>query len=108
MNRFLLLTTLAWIGIIVGPTLFFIRGDGASAFEKFCYVTMIGPLAVLAVSVRYAVDRRNILQEPDSTVRVAKLKDRKVAYRILIIILLMAMCVSMSTAAWLLGLVHGY
>ncbi len=97
-----LLAVLAWIGPIIGPFLLGIRGESASAFEKFCYVTMIGPLAILALYLRYVEDKRGILKEPDSTARRVHLEEKWVGFRKLLIILLMASCVSVGTAAWLL------
>ena len=90
MNKSSFLTMFAWIGPIIGPVLLIIRGGNASAIEKFCYVTMIGPLALLAVSLRYAMSRKSHLEE------------EMAGYRKLFIIVGIATCVSASTAAWLI------
>jgi hypothetical protein len=89
-------------GPLIGPALLVIRGSDASPLEKFFYVTMAGPLVVVAVYLSYAKDMRNILKEPDSISRQARLKERRGGFRTLLIILLVASSVLVGTAAWLL------
>lgn len=93
---------LSWLGPIIGPILLFIRGGNASAIEQFCYVTMIGPLAILAISLRYAEDKQNILKGPESVARRDHLAENRARYRKLLIIVVIATCVSVGTAAWLI------
>jgi len=105
MNRSSFLTMFSWIGPVIGPVLLVIRGGNASAIEKFCYVTMIGPLAILAISLRYAEDKQNILKESDPMRITVQLEEKRAAYRKLLIIVLIATCVSVSAAAW--SIFHG-
>ena len=102
MNGSLFLRIFPLIGIIIGPVLLAIRGAEVSAIEKFCYVTMIGPLTILAISLRYAEDKRKILTDVDSTITKAKLEGTKAAYRKLLIIVVIATFILASGAAWLI------
>ena len=104
MNGSSFLRIFPWVGIIIGPVLLAIRGAEASAIEKFCYVTMIGPLTILAISLRYAEDKHNILKEPDSPTTRLHLEGTRTAYRKLLTIVVIATCVSVSAAAWLIFL----
>ena len=100
MNGSSFLRIFPWVGIIIGPVLLAIRGAEASAIEKFCYVTMIGPLTILAISLRYAEDKQKILTDSDST--ITKLDGIKSVYCRLLIIVVIATCISASCAAWLI------
>jgi hypothetical protein len=100
--RLSFLTALSWFGPIIGPLLLAIRGENASALEKLLYVTLISPLAILGLSIRYAGDRMAILREPDSSARAVRLEERRIAYRNTITIVLIASCVSVGAAAWVL------
>ncbi len=102
MDSSYLLKIFATIGLFIGPVLLAIRGGNASAIEKFCYVTIIGPLTIVAFCLRYAQDKRNILKEPDPVTRLAHLEEKFVGFRKILIILLIASSVSAGTAAWLL------
>ena len=63
---------------------------------------MIGPLAIIAIYLRHTDDKREILKEPESLARQAQLRDKQVDFRNLLIIVLIALCVSVGAAAWLL------
>ena len=101
MDRSYSLTIFATISLI-GPVLLAIRRRDASAIEKFCYATITGPLVIVAIFLRYAEDKRNILKEPDSTARQVLLEEKQVGFRKLLIIVAVATCVGMGAAAWLL------
>lgn len=102
MGNSYLLKIFATISPYIGPAILIIRGGDASAIEKFCYVTVSGPLVIIAIYLRYAEDKKNILEEPDSTARQVQLKEKQVGFRKLLIIVALATCVAASTAAWLL------
>ena len=92
----------ATISPFIGPILLAIRGGKASPLEKFFYVTMAGPLVILAVCLRYSEDTSNTLKEPDSISRQARIKESQSRFRTLLIILLAASSVLAAAAAWLL------
>jgi hypothetical protein len=94
--------TLGSIGPLIGPILRVIRGGEADPLEKFFYVTMSGPLVIVAVSLRYVGDTKNLLKEPDSISRDTRLEEKRAGFRKLLLLLLVASSVLVGAAAWLL------
>jgi len=97
-----LLKAFATIAPFLGPILLAIRAEEATAFEKFLYVTMAGPLVIIAVSLRYVEEKKSLLTEPDSMNRHARMKEKQDQFRIVLTIVIVASSVMVGLAAWLL------
>jgi len=94
--------TFATVSPFIGAVLLAIRGSEADAVEKFLYVTMTGPLVLLAIATRYFDEKKNILAEPVSTNRQTLLSQKQVEFRKLLTIVLVASCALVGVTAWLL------
>ena len=101
-SRSYLSRTFATASPFIGPVLLALRGSEADALEKFSYVTMTGPLVLLAIAVRYLDEKKHILAEAVSTSRQTLLSQKQVEYRKLLTIVLVASCVLAGATAWLL------
>src|SRR5437867_13161220 len=96
------LIVIALACVVIGPTLFVLRLHSASALEKFVYLILIYPLALIVLPVIYVASKKSIITEPNLQLRQARLVELRQGFRIVMFAVIPASVIGIAVSFWLL------
>jgi hypothetical protein len=95
---------LAIFSITVGPALLLMRGDSFSPNEKFYCVVSIIPLGIIALYIRYLLEKKVLMEMQDSELRQNRLQMLSHEHRQLVLIVLVTGIAASALYAWIIFL----
>lgn len=96
------LRILALVGVAVGPALFVLRLNTASQMEKFVYLVVVYPIALIVLPLMYAASKKNIISDPDQQRRQDRFNELRRLFRIVMLVIVPASLIGIAITAWLL------